>query len=56
METQYRSRESLELIRRLNPAIILLAYLTPVEIRSDFSELKEAAPLRHRLLERYLKG
>ncbi|MBI2551955.1 FG-GAP repeat protein [Candidatus Uhrbacteria bacterium] len=55
MEVQYRSPEALKIIRQLNPAIIILAYLTPVEIRDDADKLKEAAPLRNRLLTRYLR-
>ncbi len=37
METQVNSRPQLELIRELNPNIIMLVYLTPQEIVSDAS-------------------
>jgi len=56
MEVQERSRRELQLLRELNPNIILLAYITSVEIRKDALTLPEGvAPLRRKLATSYLK-
>lgn len=48
-EVQYRSRAQMEMIRRLNPQVILLAYIPAAEVRRDALSLQEIAPLRAKL-------
>ncbi len=48
-EVQERSRAELELLRKLNPHIILLAYVPASEIRRDVGTLSQIAPLRYKL-------
>lgn len=48
-EVQNRSRAQLQTIRRLNPNALLLAYITPSEIRRDALNLRETSPLRYKL-------
>ncbi|MDP3244878.1 MAG: putative glycoside hydrolase [bacterium] len=48
-EVSSRSPEALKKIRQLNPDIIILAYIAAGEIRSDWSSLKNIAPLRYKL-------
>lgn len=52
MELQERSPEMLREIRRRNPNVVILAYVTAGEIRSDAAALGVAAPLRARLASR----
>lgn len=48
-EVQERSRAELELIRRLNPAAVVFAYVPASEIRRDAASLQTIAPLRYKL-------
>ncbi len=52
METQSRSPDMLREIRRLNPDVVILAYVTASEIRSDAGAIAAAAPLRAKLAAR----
>lgn len=47
METQVNSRESLKKIKELNPNIIILAYITPQEIKKD--AVKSSSIMRRKL-------
>ncbi len=49
MEVQSTNPGAIRLMRRLNPNIKILAYVTASEIRSDAAELGNAAPLRRDL-------
>ncbi len=60
-EVQERNPESLQLIRQLNPDIIILAYVTSQDIRQDGGSLAQISPLRHKRWSRipdswYLKN
>ncbi|OGL65941.1 hypothetical protein A3B21_04700 [Candidatus Uhrbacteria bacterium RIFCSPLOWO2_01_FULL_47_24] len=48
-EAQERSRPQLQELRKLNPNIIILAYVPAGEIRRDVSSLAQIAPLRYKL-------
>ncbi|TAL19451.1 hypothetical protein EPN90_03435 [Patescibacteria group bacterium] len=50
MEVQSNSPSAIRLMRQLNPSIVILAYITAAEIRSDAANLGEIAPLRRDLL------
>lgn len=52
MEIGSHNPDLLQLMRRLNPNIKLLAYITPAEIRQDATEIASASPLRARLARR----
>ncbi len=52
MELQERSPDMLREIRRRNPDVVILAYVTAGEIRSDAAQIGSSAPLRARLANR----
>ncbi|TAK04907.1 hypothetical protein EPO33_02820 [Patescibacteria group bacterium] len=52
MELQERSPEMLREIRRRNPDVVILAYITAGEIRTDAAQLSDSAPLRAKLANR----
>ncbi len=52
MELQERAPDLLREIHRLNPNVVILAYITAGEIRSDAAQIGSAAPLRARLASR----
>lgn len=52
MELQARSPDMLREIRRRNPDVIILAYITAGEIRTDAARLSDSAPLRTKLANR----
>lgn len=52
MEVGSHNPDLLQLMKRLNPDIKLLAYITPAEIRQDATEIASASPLRARLARR----
>ncbi len=46
-EVQERNPESLQLIRKLNPDIVILAYVTSQDLRQDAGSLRTISPLRY---------
>ncbi|MFA7653481.1 MAG: putative glycoside hydrolase [Candidatus Magasanikbacteria bacterium] len=50
METQYTSPAQLTLLRKLNPSIVILAYITSEEIRND-AATQNWGPLRKKLAQ-----
>lgn len=55
METQYNSRNNLKRLRELNPNIIILAYITSQEIKTNVGYLSNAR-LRNKLLAQINEG
>lgn len=51
MEHQIKNRDKILKMRQLNPQIIILAYLTIQEMRSDVMWLKDYLPLRYQLYQ-----
>jgi hypothetical protein len=49
MEHQVKSRDKIEEMRRINPHIVLIAYITAQEIRNDVPRLAPYVPLRAKL-------
>lgn len=49
MEHQVKSRDKLEEMRRINPRIVLIAYITAQEIRNDVPRMAPYVPLRAKL-------
>ncbi len=46
MEVAKHNPDSIKRIRELNPRVVILAYITPAEIRTDLGNLGNAAPMR----------
>lgn len=52
MEVSQHNPDSIRRIREKNPNIVILAYVTPAEIRTDLINLGNAAPLRNKISSR----
>lgn len=46
MEVARHNPASIRMIRELNPDVVILAYVTPAEMRTDLANLGNAAPMR----------
>ncbi len=56
MEVMKHSPNAFRILREKNPNIIILAYITPSEMRTDLAYLGNAAPMRQALASRIREG